>query len=139
MKPSFKKIIAAAALAGIISAIVNSMLYSIFHAAGVISNEVYVQEHQPLTLLPVIFSSLVPSLLAGLVFYLFCRYSKDGYRYFSILAIILLIVSFANPFIAIKHIPLAMGIALNMMHIVVVASLLYSFKHIKAEQKFVLQ
>jgi hypothetical protein len=70
MKPSFKKIIAAAALAGIISAIVNSMLYSIFHAAGVISNEVYVQEHQPLTLLPVIFSSLVPSLLAGLVFYL---------------------------------------------------------------------
>jgi hypothetical protein len=32
-----------------------------------------------------------------------------------------------------------MGIALNMMHIVVVASLLYSFKHIKAEQKFVLQ
>ena len=139
MKPSFKKIIAAAALAGIISAIVNSMLYSIFHAAGVISNEVYVQEHQPLTLLPVIFSSIVPSLLAGLVFYLFCRYSKDAYRYFSILAIILLIVSFANPFMAINDIPLAMGIALNVLHIVVVASLLYSFKHIKAEQKFVLQ
>jgi hypothetical protein len=132
MKPPFKTIIMAAALAGGVSALINSILYFIFHATGVISDNVYVQENQPLTLMPVIISSFVPSLLAGFVFYLFCRYTKNGYRYFSILAIVLLLVSFANPFMAIKDIPLGMGIALNVMHIVVVTSLLYFFKRTTA-------
>jgi hypothetical protein len=70
MKPSFKTIIMAAALAGGVSALINSILYFIFHAAGVISDNVYVQENQPLTLMPVIIFSFVPSLLAGVVFYL---------------------------------------------------------------------
>ncbi len=77
MKSTFKTIITAAALAGIVSVVINSVLYFIFHAAGVITDNVYVQENQPLTLLPVIFSSIVPSLLAGVVFYLFCRYTQE--------------------------------------------------------------
>jgi drug/metabolite transporter (DMT)-like permease len=135
MKPSFKSIITTAAVAGVISAVVNSILYFIFHAAGVIPDDVYVQENQPLTLFPVVISSFVPSLLAGVVFYLFCRYTQKGFRYFSILAIILLLLSFANPFMAIKNIPLSMGLALNAMHIVVVTSLLYFFKRTKADLK----
>jgi drug/metabolite transporter (DMT)-like permease len=138
MKTSFKSIITAAAVAGVISAVVNSILYFIFHATGVIPDDVYVQENQPLTLLPVVISSFVPSLLAGVVFYLFCRYTRNGFRYFSILAIILLFLSFANPFMAIKNIPLGMGIALSVMHIVVVASLLYFFNRFKAESKIAL-
>jgi len=132
MKPSFKSIITAAAVAGVFSALINSILYFIFHAAGAILDNVYVQENQPLTLLPVLISSFIPSLLAGVVFYLFCRYTRNGFRYFFLLAIILLLVSFANPFMAIKNIPLSMGIALNVMHIVVVASLLYFFNRIKS-------
>jgi drug/metabolite transporter (DMT)-like permease len=138
MKTSFKSIITPAAVAGVISAVVNSILYFIFHATGVIPDDVYVQENQPLTLLPVVISSFVPSLLAGVVFYLFCRYTRNGFRYFSILAIILLFLSFANPFMAIKNIPLGMGIALSVMHIVVVASLLYFFNRFKAESKIAL-
>jgi hypothetical protein len=133
MKSSFKSIITAAAVAGIISAVVNSILFFIFHTTGAIRDNVYVQDNQPLTVVPVIFSSIVPSLLAGVVFYLFCRYTKNGYKYFSILSIILLLLSFANPFMAIKNIPLGMGIALNIMHLVVVASLLFFFKRVKAE------
>jgi uncharacterized protein (DUF2062 family) len=101
---------------------------------GIIPDNVFVQENQPLTVVPVIISSIVPSLLAGVVFYLLCRYSNKGYRIFSTIAIILLILSFANPFIAIKSIPLGMGLALNAMHIVVVTALLYSFKRIKASE-----
>ncbi len=75
MKSTFKTIITAAALAGIVSVVINSVLYFIFHAAGVITDNVYVQENQPLTLLPVIFSSIVPSLLAGVVFFYFtCKF-----------------------------------------------------------------
>jgi hypothetical protein len=132
MKPSFKSIITAAAVAGVISAVFNSILYFIFHAIGAIPDDIYIQENQPLTLVPVLISSFIPSLLAGVVFYLFCRYTQKGFRYFSILAIILLLLSFANPFMAIKNIPLGMGIALCVMHIVVVASLLYFFNRIKA-------
>ena len=140
MKPSFKSIITAAAVAGIVSAVVNSILYFIFHATGVIPDDVYIQENQPLTLFPVLISSFVPSLLAGVVFYLLCRYTKNGFRYFSILAITLLLLSFANPFMAIKNIPVGMGIGLSVMHIVVVASVLYYFKRIKgADYKTALQ
>jgi hypothetical protein len=80
---------------------------------------------------PVIISSVVPSLLAGIVFYLLCRYTSKGYRIFSIIALLLLVLSFANPFMSIPGIPLAMGLALNAMHVVVVASLLYFFRRIK--------
>jgi uncharacterized membrane protein YvlD (DUF360 family) len=130
MKPGFKSTIIAAAIAGVTAAIINSILYFLFLATGLISNSVFVQDGQPITVLPVIISSLIPSLLAGVVFYLLSRYTTNGYRIFSIIAIILLVISFANPFMAIEGVPLKMAIALNVMHIVVVASLLYFFKRI---------
>jgi hypothetical protein len=73
-------------------------------------------------------SSLIPSMLAGLVYYLLARFTKNGYRYFTILAIVLLLFSFGNPFFAIPNVPISYAIALNIMHVVVVACLLYSFK-----------
>jgi hypothetical protein len=134
MKPSLKTVFTSAALAGMAAAFINSILFVLFNTMGIIPDNVFVQENQPLTVVPVIISSIVPSLLAGVVFYLLCRYSNKGYRIFSTIAIILLILSFANPFIAIKSIPLGMGLALNAMHIVVVTALLYSFKRIKASE-----
>ena len=128
MKPSFRKFIIAALLAGIVAAIINSILFFVFHATGVITDSVMIQNNQPLTIIPVIIFSLVPSLLAGVVFYLLCRYTKRGYSIFVIIALILLIVSFANPFIAIQDIPVGMGVVLNIMHIIVVGSILYFFR-----------
>lgn len=136
MKPSFKKAITAALLAGVTAALINAVLFFIFKAAGLIDNDVLIpQNNQPLGALPVLLSSLIPSLLAGLVWYLFERYTNNGFRYFSILAIVLLVLSFANPFLGIPGIPVAMALALNCMHIVVVLSLLYFFKRAKGEQK----
>jgi hypothetical protein len=128
MKPSFKKVIRHAFLAGITAAVINSILFFLFSAIGIISDSIYIQDNQPLTLLPVVISSIVPSILAGMVFYLLGRYTRNGYKIFFIIAILLLIVSFANPFMAIKDITISMGVALNVMHIVVVLCLLYFFK-----------
>ena len=128
MKPTFKTIMTAAALAGATAAIVNGILFLLLKAAGIFPDTVHVQTGQPLTVLPVVLSSIVPSLIAGVVFYLLCRYTQNGYRIFSIVAIILLVLSFANPFMGIEGIPLTMGIALNAMHVVVVAALMYFFK-----------
>ena len=131
MKASIKTVMISAALAGGSAGLVNSILYFVFHALGIITDNVFVQENQPLTDVPVIISSIVPSLLAGVVFYLLCRYTNKGYRIFSILAVILLILSFASPFMAIPGIPLGMGLALSTMHVVVVASLLHFFRRTK--------
>lgn len=134
MKPSFRKIIVAALLAGITSAVINSILFFLFRAIGLIDNTVFIRDNQPLTVLPVLIASLIPSLLAGVVFYLLARYTKNGYRIFSIIAIVGLLASFANPFMAIKGLPVSMGIAMNLMHIVVVVALLYFFKRTSGEE-----
>ncbi len=134
MKPSFKTIIRLAALAGVTSALINAVLFFLFNALGIISNTVFVQENQPLTVIPVLIASLLPSLLAGVVFFLLCRYTYKGYRVFSIAAIVLLLLSFSNPFIGIPGIPIGMAIALILMHIVVVGSLLYFFRRIKGSE-----
>jgi hypothetical protein len=134
MKPSFKKSITAAALAGVTAAITNSVLFFLFHAVGVITDDVEVQDNQPLTVLPVLFSSIIPSLFAGIVYYLLSRYTKNGYRNFLILAVVLLFASFANPFVGIPGIPIGMGIALCLMHVVVVGALLYFFKKTRASE-----
>jgi hypothetical protein len=82
MKPSFKSIITAAAVAGIVSAVVNSILYFVFHAAGVIRDDVFVQENQPLALFPVLISSL-----QGLyfIFYAVTQGTVSGTFLFSLL------------------------------------------------------
>jgi hypothetical protein len=128
MKPSFKKIMTAALAAGSTAALINSVLFFLFRALGIITDDVFVQDNQPLTVIPVILSSLVPSLLAGVAYYFLSRYTRNGYRIFSIVALVLLLLSFANPFVGIRGITVTMGIALNVMHIVVVACLLYFFK-----------
>jgi hypothetical protein len=130
MKPTFKKTMAAALAAGSTAAGINSILFFLFRALGVITEDVFVQDNQPLTVIPVILSSLVPSLLAGVAYYLLSRYTRNGYRIFSIVALVLLILSFANPFMGIPGITVTMGIALNTMHVVVVACLLYYFKRV---------
>jgi hypothetical protein len=128
MKPSLKQIMTAALAAGSTAACINSVLFFLFRALSIITADVFVQANQPLTVVPVLLFSIVPSLVAGVVFYLLCRYTPNGFRIFSIVAIVLLLLSFANPFMGIPGIPVAMGLALNFMHIVVAASLLYFFK-----------
>ncbi len=121
----------ASAKAGLLATLINAVLFYLFKATSVIADTIIIpQSGEPLSIVPVVFSSLVPSFLAGIAFYLFSRYTKSGYRYFFICTVVLLILSFINPFIGIPGITLAMGLALNLMHIVVAGCLLYMFKKI---------
>jgi uncharacterized membrane protein len=60
-----------------------------------------------------------------MVFFLFEKYSKNGFHSFRILAIILLVFSFINPFMGIQGVTTGYAIALNLMHVVVVGALLF--------------
>ena len=130
-KLSFKKIIVAGLIAASVSAVINTVLFFIFQAAGVFTNDIMIQPNQPLSVVPVLISSIVPTLIAACIFFLFEKYGKNGYKTFSIVSIILLVLSFANPFFGIPNVTVPYAIVLNLMHIVVAFSLLYFIKRAK--------
>ncbi len=130
-KLNYKQIITAGAMAAGVSVILNAILYFIFRGAGVFTDALFIQPNQPLTIVPIIISSILPSLVGASVFFLFEKYMNNGFKVFSIVALVLMVLSFANPFMGIPGISVAAGIALNVMHVVVALSLLYFIKRAK--------
>jgi hypothetical protein len=130
-KLSFKPIIVAGLIAASVSAVINTILFFVFQAAGVFTNDIMIQPNQPLSVIPIILSSIFPTLIASCIFFLFEKYGKNGFKTFSIVSIILLVLSFANPFFGIPNVTVPYAIVLNLMHIVVAFSLLYFIKRAK--------
>ena len=130
-KLSFKQIITAGAIAAGFSMTINAILFFIFHGSGVLSDSIFIQPGQPMTIVPILLSSVLPSLIGASIFFLFEKYSTKGFKTFSILSIVLLLLSFANPFMAIPNVTVAYGVVLNVMHVVVALSLLYFIKRAK--------
>lgn len=129
MKLSFKPIFTAAVYAALSAAVVNAVLFAAFHAAGFITDDILLQPaNEPMTIIPIVMSSIVPTLLSAVAFFLLEKYTAKGFRNFSILALVLLLVSFANPFVGIPGVTLAYAMALNVMHVVVVGSILYFYR-----------
>ncbi len=73
--------------------------------------------------MPVIVMSLIPTLIASIVLFLLEKYTQKGFKIFTIISIVLLILSFLNPFLGIPGVPVPYALALITMHIVVAASL----------------
>lgn len=130
-KLSFKQIIIAGAIAAGCSAVINALLFFTFHAAGVLSDTILIQPGQPLTVVPIIMASILPSVIGASIFFLFEKYSANGFKIFSVISIVLLLLSFANPFMGIPKVTIGYGIVLNVMHVVVAFSLLFFLKRSK--------
>jgi hypothetical protein len=111
----------ASLLAGLGAVVANVLVYFIVSAAGAIPNSVLVPGmNQPMTVVLVIMSSFVPALLAGVLLALLNRFTRRPVRSFRIIAAVLLLISFVNPF-TIPGAPLTMILALGFMHIVAAA------------------
>lgn len=130
-KLSFKQSIIAGLLAAGVAAVVNTILFFIFHAVGVITDDIMIQPNTPMTVVPIIISSIMPTLIATVVFFLIEKYTNNGFKIFTIISIILMVLTFANPFVGIPGIGVAYGIVLNVMHVVVVAALLFFINRAK--------
>ena len=130
-KLTFKQSVSAGAIAGVASLVINAVLFFVFHAAGILTDDIMIQPNQPLTIVPVIFSSVMPSIVGSCVFFLFEKFAKNGYKGFTILSIILLVLSFMNPFMGIPNVTMGYAVVLNVMHIVVAFALLYFIKKAK--------
>lgn len=127
-KLGFKKSLYACLMASGASVIINSLLFFIFQAFGILTNDVYVQPNQPLTIVPVIISSILPTIIASLVYFLIEKFSENGFKVFTLISVVLLILSFASPFMAVDNMPIGFGIVLNLMHIVVATNVLLFIK-----------
>lgn len=112
-------------MAAAVATVINGILFYIFHASGIIVDTIFVQPNQPMTIVPIIISSILPSILASLVFFLFEKYTSNGFRIFRIVALVLMVLTFINPFVGIQGVTVGYALALNVMHVVVVAALLY--------------
>ena len=111
------------------SILLNIIIYYVFKAAGVITDTIFIQPNQPLAATPVIISSTLTSIMAPIVFFLFDKYSANGFRNFSILASVLVLFSFISPFKAIPDVTTGFALVLNLMHLVVFgASMFYIYR-----------
>jgi len=124
-KINFKQSIIAGLWAAITAVIINVILFLIFHAAGIITDSVFIKPGKPMDAIQIIIASVIPVLIASIVFFLIEKYTKNGFKIFTIVSIILLVLSFLDPFMAITGITTGYALALNLMHIVVVLALLY--------------
>ena len=111
----------ASLLAGIGAIVANVLIYFIASAAGAIPQSVLIPGmNQPITVVLVILNSFVPAILAAVLLALLNRFTRRPVRIFRIIAAVLLVLSFANP-LTLPGAPLAMILALDLMHIVAAA------------------
>ncbi len=123
-KLNLKQSLTAGLLAAVASSTINVVLFFLFKALGVITEDIFVEPGKPLTVLPVIISSIIPTMLAVLVFFLFEKFTNNGFRIFSIVTVILTLLSLAGPSF-IPGVTIGYQIALDIMHIVVPSLLLF--------------
>lgn len=112
-------------MAAAVSATINVILFFIFKALGLITDDIFVQPYQPLTVIPVVFSSIFPTLIAAFVFFILEKYIKNGLGIFTILSIGLMLLSLVTPFVGIPNVTIKYALALEPMHFVVALTLLY--------------
>lgn len=115
-----------AAYSALSAAVLNVILFYVFSATGTIDPTIMVNG-QPIQVFHILMSSIVPTFVAALVFLLIGRFSKRPWNIFRVLALVLLIVTFMNPFMGIPGITIGMGVVLNVMHIVVALPIFYFF------------
>ena len=130
-KVSFASALKAGGIAAGIAAVINAILFFVFHSLGIITDDIFIQPGQPMTIVPILISSIVPTLIASVVYFLLDKFTNNGFQIFRIISIVLLVLSFINPFVGIPGVTVQYAIALNVMHVVVVVALLFSLQRAK--------
>ncbi|QIN79711.1 hypothetical protein GBA65_15545 [Rubrobacter marinus] len=115
----FGRLLIYGVVAGVAAAVANAVVYLLASALGAMPQDV-VANGQPITLGAVATSSFVPAILAALLLALLGRFTRRPVSIFRIVAVVLLVVSFVTPF-SIPGAPIAMIVALLLMHVVAAA------------------
>ena len=111
-------------IAGVVVAILNVTIYLISKGTGIISDTILLAGGEPLTLFPVVISSVLPGVVASLLLWGISKYSANPMRIFSVIGWVFLVISMGGPFSA-PGLPAGMRISLALMHIVAGVIIIY--------------
>jgi len=111
-------------LAGIIAGTLNVVIYFIAKQMSWVSNSVLLPGGKPLTLLPIIFSSVIPSILAAVTLFALDRMSDNPISIFTIIGIVILLLSLGGPF-SIPRLPTSTRLTLALMHLIAGGVIIY--------------
>ena len=114
----------AAAIAGIISAVLNTVVFFIARAADAVNDSIIIRDGRPLMLVAVVISSIVPAFVAALLLFVLGKFTKKALTIFTWVSIVFLAVSMMGPF-STPGLPTGMRITLAVMHIVPAVVILY--------------
>ena len=123
-KLTFRQALRAGLLTAGAATLINAIIYFVAHASGILRDDVFVKPDTPLTIVPVILFSILPPVIGAIIFFLFEKYTKNGFRNFVIFGAIVFILMLIPPF-QIKDVPVSYAFTLEVMHLVVFALLLY--------------
>jgi len=105
---------------GLLAAMVAAAANSLVRVISVILFDIP-PDFQPLTLGPVVISSVVGALGATVAFGIVIRFARRPIRLFRTVAVVVLLLSFLNPILALPEASLQTILTLEFMHVVVAA------------------
>ncbi len=121
---SFGRLVTFGAIAGMLAAVANGVVYLLAAAVGTMPDDVAVSGGVPITLLPVVLSSIMPAIVAAVFLALLVRFTRRPIGIFWVVAVVLLVLSFITPF-TIPGAPAAMILTLLIMHVVAAAIIIW--------------
>ena len=106
-----------------VAAVLNAVVYSVASALGAIPLDVEIPNAGgPLPLGAVVVFSFVPAILAAGLLAILGRFVSRPIRVFTLVAIVVFVLSLYTPF-SIPGAPLAMILALELMHLIAAATI----------------
>ncbi len=123
-RPNLRHLLWAAPLAGVLSALVNALIWLALRGVFDTIRVGPPGEEMPFWPGAVVVFSLIGALGAGVVYALIARFTRVPNRVFLWVAVAVLLVSFVTP-LSIRNPPASVVVALELMHVVVFALVMW--------------
>jgi len=123
-KPALVAIWRNGLIAAIVAAVINAILFYIGAAAGGFPASVLTPMGVPITVMPVIIATVLGIVVGTLGYAILSRFTTNPNRWFTIVAIVVLLLMVYNPFTLVGA-PVLMIALLEIMHLVVGGAAIY--------------
>lgn len=130
-KPSLGTIWRNGLIAIVAATVVNAVLYFISAALGWMPQTVLSPAGLPITVVPVVVSTVIALVLATIVYSLLNRFTSNPNRWFTIIAVVVLVVSAVSP-LGLPGAPTMMIVMLEVMHVVAAVAAVYFLRKSQA-------
>lgn len=130
-KPTLGTIWRNGLIAIVVAAVVNAVLYFVGAALGWFPDTVLSPAGMPITVVPVVVSTVLALIVATIVYSILNRFTGNPNRWFTIIAIVVLVLSAASP-LTLAGAPTMMIVLLEAMHLVAGIAAIYFLRQAQA-------